>query len=73
MLCHDGIVSLIGFLGNFVASVITSILVIFYLEIKLNNPENALICLIGPVGLFLVTCALSYVVLNREDFEVRAK
>lgn len=70
MLCRDGIISIVGFLGNFVATVITSILVIFYLEIELNNPENAFVFLIGPIGLFLLGCALCYFVLNKDDFEV---
>lgn len=71
MLCHDGIISLIGFLGNFVVTIITSILVIFCLEIELNNPENAFICVIGPIGFFVLGCALCYFILNRDDFEVK--
>lgn len=70
MLCHDGIVSLVGFLGNFVLAVLTSILVIFYLEIELNSPDNAFICITGSIGIFLIGCALCYFVLSKNDFEV---
>lgn len=70
MWCHDGRVSLAGFVSGIITTIFTSVLVLTFFSLELNTFWNVLLVFIGPFGTYAIFCGITYFVTNQHDFAV---
>lgn len=70
MLCHEGKVSLFGFIGNTLLALSSSISILFIYDLSLDLLPKALICVGVSTLIYAVLCAICYFALNENDYEV---
>lgn len=70
MWCHDGKISLAGFISGIVTTVFTSQIVLTFFALDLSTWQNVMLCFIGPIGTYGLFCVITYFVTSENDFAV---
>lgn len=72
-LCREGKISLAGFLGAIVSTIITAILTIAYLPSDLSPFVSVTACIAGPIVIYLISNVIIYFVISELDFAVSSR
>lgn len=70
MWCHDGKISLAGFISGIITTIFTSQIVLTVFSLDLTTLQNVLVCFAGPIGTYALFCVITYFVSNENDFAV---
>lgn len=70
MLCHEGNVSLIGFIGSILSALASSFSLLFVYDFSLDSIQNTTIYFGGALILYTIVCLLSYIVNVDSDYQV---
>lgn len=70
MWCHDGKISLAGFISGIITTIFTSQMVLTFFTLDLSTLENVMLCFVGPIGTYGLFCVITYFVTTESDFAV---
>lgn len=70
MWCHDGKISLAGFISGIITTIFTSQIVLTLFSLDLSTFKNVVLCFAGPIGTYGLFCVITYFVTNGNDFAV---
>lgn len=70
MWCHDGKISLAGFMSGIITTIFTSQIVLTFFSLDLTTLQNVMLCFVGPIGTYALFCVITYFVTNENDFAV---
>lgn len=71
MWCHDGKISLAGFISGIITTIFTSQIVLTFFSLDLSTLKNVTLCFVGPIGTYGLFCVITYFVTNENDFAVK--
>lgn len=70
MWCHDGKISLAGFISGIITTIFTSQMVLTFFTLDLSTLKNVMLCFVGPIGTYGLFCVITYFVTTESDFAV---
>lgn len=70
MWCHDGKISLAGFISGIITTIFTSQIVLTFFTLDLSTLKNVMLCFVGPIGTYGLFCVITYFVTTESDFAV---
>jgi len=70
MLCHEGVVSVIGFIATAVLTFLVSVLLFFVYNLSIAPIENTLIYFGCALVIYIVVCIVSYEISTSNDFQI---
>lgn len=70
MWCHDGKISVAGFVSGIITTIFTSQIVLIVFSLDLSTLENVMLCFVGPIGTYGLFCIITYFVTKENDFAV---